>query len=269
MRTLVLWSVLCAGCAPPEAPAELAELSNYLYREWDARDAAVPAAGLTNLAAFLVDVELDSGRIDDRAWLLDPLEEADVEGIERPNRNLADCLAVAVAGFSRWPVEDHARLQSEPDQTVTEPTSPRYERSFPETDDPACFEERRCDQLVTFNDAERANIVLSTTFELFKDFRWLTYTDPDGEERDAFYSRSWFEDSFEGDRGKNTLWQSYSVDVWLDRGDGTAWRYQTLWSESEIEGASGEGVLTGAVKIGTNGIYQAGDKAIGELYHGE
>lgn len=277
MRFVVVLIPLVAACAPPEAPEDLDDLTRYLFAEWDADDARVRAAGLANLQDFLatsvgpegakgpITAETPSG---ERSWSVSDLGEDDVEGLTRPDRPLDAMVGVSVAHASRWPVGDHARWQTEADQLPAEPSAVRYERTFPDPEDRACFPEESCDVMETVNDARRANFLFSADFVLFKDFRWVPYTDVDGTERQAFYSRSWFEESWPSDGGNATLWQSYSVDVFLDRGDGTTWRYQTSWSETEVLGGSDDAIRA-TVTPAIVAAMVAADDAIGVRFHGE
>lgn len=273
MRLSAVWvglAVASGACAPPEAPTELNDLSRYLYREWDAEDARTRSAGMANLDAFLSTVDVTSDALDDRTWTLTDLEEDDVATITRPDRPLEDCFGIGMAYGSRWPASDHARLQIEADQVPTEPTAERYERTITNVDDPACFVDQSCERIDTSNDMRRKTALYSVDSILFKNFRWVTYTDADGVEHASFYSRSWYDQPWPGDNEKTTVWQSYSIDVWIDRGDGTAWRYQTLWNETEIGGFPiSDDLATATVRPGTNDTFEAGDAAIGTLFHDE
>lgn len=272
MRWKVSWVVLAgsvSACAPPEAPTELSELSRYMYREWDASDDRVRAAGVVNLEAFLSSVDLGVDKLDDRSWTLSELKPEDVAAIERPDRALEDCFGLGMGYLSRWPIQDHARLQMEPDQKPSEPTAEFYDRAFTNLDDASCFPDQDCDRVDTTNELRRKTFLYAFDSTLFKNFRWVPFTTDDGTERDAFYSRSWYAKSWESDNGSTTVWQSYSIDVWIDRGDGTSWRFQTLWNETEIAGTTaGESTLS-FVQTGTEDVFDAGDDAIGALYHDE
>jgi hypothetical protein len=262
------WVAVMMACkAPPEAPTELNELTRYLYREWEAEDPEVIAVGLRNLETFLADVDVHSSQLLERSWEVLPLQEEDVAGLVRPEgRALEDLIGVSVAYGSVWPIEDHARVQTEADQTPFEPTAPEhYDRTFVEPEDPSCFLDAGCEFLRTFNDATRKNTLLTVTFELFKDFRWVEL-EPG---RQAFVSRSWFERSWHGENENTTLWQSHSTDLWIDQGDGTALRFQVLWSESDVGLSESDALVAGTVKFGTNEIFEHTDEMIGELYHPE
>lgn len=266
MRGAWLVLTLAACKAPPEAPTELSELSRYLYREWGNEDPEVMAAGLRNLVPVLEGVDL-TGNVLDRAWALADLSIDDVAELPtRPDRAPEDCVGVGVAYQSRWAVADHARVQVQADQRPFEPTaSEHYDRFFPETDDPACFEDRSCTVLETFNEATRENILMKVTFELPKVLRWVE-VEPDAW---SFVSRSWYEQPWEGEGGNVTLYQSYSLDVWMFRPDGTTWRYQTLWSESDLGIGVSEETVIATVRNGTDQFFRGCDEAIGVEFYGE
>ncbi len=269
-RSLWVTCVALTACAPPPAPEELSDLSRYLYQAWDSEDPRVQANGLQNLNTFLQGSGLSPEQgLGERSWTVDLLKPDDVAAIDRPDRPLSDCIGVSVAFASRWPVGDHAKLQAEVDQLPAEPTAETYVRSFPEAQ-AACFPDQSCDVMVTVNDARRANIFIAADFILYKNFRWVPFEDDEGVERMGFYSRSWFAESWPGDGGRGTLWQSYSIDVWIEQPDGNAFRYQTLWSETELALAGvTEDIVKGTVTSGTDGAMNAGDNAIGVQYHGE
>ena len=263
-----MWLVVgLMGCkAPPEAPTELSELSRYLYREWSNEEPEVMAAGLRNLMPLFEDVDM-TGDVLDRSWALNDLDGDDVALLEtRPDRPPEDCVGVGVAYESRWSTDDHARVQVQADQRPFEPTaSEHYDRFFPETDEPECFADRSCEVLETFNEATRENILMKVTFELPKTLRWVE-VEPDAW---SFVSRSWYEKPWEGEGGKVILYQSYSLDVWLFRGDGATWRYQTLWSETDLGFGVGEDTVIATVRNGTDQFFRGCDDAIGVEFYDE
>jgi hypothetical protein len=265
MRFYLLYPVsvalLVSACkTPPEAPKELNELSTYLYEEWDNEDPAVMEAGLINLHNFLKNVDLEAG-IMDRSWELEPITRAHVSDISYPKDvDPKNTLGVAVSFESEWPIDDHARLQIEKDQLPAEPSAKVYTRTFPDDAKPACFLDQSCDPLVSVNDIERQNLLLSVVMVLYKDFRWI-----ETDRGSAVAARSWLEESFEGQNGSSNIVQSYSVDIWLPVGKKVR-RYQTLWSESEVAGAS-DAATIGTLKSSIDRAMETADEAIEELYH--
>lgn len=258
----VLLSTACK--APAEAPTELSDLSQFLYREWPQEDPEFVQVGLENLHVALSDVDLE-GNVDFRSWLATPLTPEDLTEITWPtDRDPADAIGVAVGRKSRWGADDHAMLQVEVDQLPTEPTAVEYVRTFPNGEDPLCFPDQSCESIYTLSDVRRQNIVMAVSFELHKSFKWVEW----GEDQRAFVARSWFEQSWFGDDGDAKLWQSYSLDVWLEVAPDEVWRYQVTWSESEV-GPSSDDLVHTTIKNSINTILEKNDEVIGVLYHGE
>lgn len=262
---ITLLILLLSGCAPlPEAPTELNELSRYLYREHANDDARVMQRGAANMFDYLATLPLDGERAD-RSFEPENLHDEDVVDIERPDRPLENCLPVSIGGLSRHRIEDHALLMTQVDQTAAEASANYYDRSFPELDDPSCFVDRTCDLLVTSNDAERQNALLKVQFILYKDFRWVEILDDDGEHvRWAIVARSWFDQEWYGEEGNNALLQSYASDLWFEADDGGVWRYQTLWSESDV-GDTEDSVVRGILRFSIDGSFGRADDAIDDL----
>lgn len=260
---------LTGGCKKVvEAPEDLALLSGFLYGAWDSEDPEERAVALKNLETQLSSVDdMANAAPIDRSWVIEPLTDEEVEGLTRPDRPLENTVNVALAHASPWSVEDHARFQTELDQRPAEPTATRYNRIINAPADPACFVAEDCEILDTFNDMRRENLLVQADMELLKTFRWVPFTDDEDNERIAFYSRSWFEQSWPGDKGNATLLQSYSIDVWIEQPDGSTWRYQTLWSETDLGFAVGDGAVESTIRGGTNDAMFAGDQAIADLYH--
>ncbi len=249
------------GCKkPPEAPKELSELSTFIYREWDNEDPEVMEVAVSNLRDFLKKQDLEAGILD-RSWELTSVTVDDVSDIPYPEEaDPQDTLGVSVSYLSQWPVDDAAKLQLETDQLPAEPTAKVYERSFPDDAKPRCFLDQSCNPLATVNDIERQNLLMSISMVLYKDFRWI-----ETDHGLAIVSRSWLDQRWEGESGKSSIEQSYSIDAWLPAGK-TTWRYQTLWSESEVAGAS-DATTMATLKSSINKAMESADDAIEELYH--
>ncbi len=279
---LLLVALLAASLAPgqactptPEAPTEFSDLTRFMLRNWDHEEPEVMEGALANLEDFLADYDL-LGETRDRSWIPDFLTDEDIEGFQWPDeRNLEDAIPVAIARSSVWPVADHARLQSEADQRITEPTAQqRYDRLFLDPADPSCFWDRSCDVMITSNDARRENAAMSVDFILLKDFRWARIGTPEeGEpERWAVVARSWFDESWHGEADNTHLWHSFAVEVWMGVDDETTWRMQCLWSETDVgidKTEEGIEAIRGTTRWGINGVFEAGEDAIEELYYSE
>ena len=266
--------LLALACTPtPEAPTEFSDLVRYMLREWENEDPRYLEEGAANLDAFLADVDL-LGERDDRSWIPDFLEEEDVAALEWPtDRSLDESIPVAIARESSWPVEDHARLQMEEDQTITEPTSPSYIRTISNLDDPSCYWERSCDVAMTSSDVARENLAMSIEFILLKDFRWVRVGTPEDEDdediRWAVVARSWCAESFHGEQENTHIWQTFALEAWIGQADGTTWRMQSLWAETDLGDGVTDDQIRGTTRWGVDGVFVAADDAIQELYHPE
>ncbi|TNE87678.1 MAG: hypothetical protein EP330_17540 [Deltaproteobacteria bacterium] len=255
IRYLPVVLVLVACKKPPEAPAELDELSRYLYGSWGAEDAAEREVGIANLITFMADVDLN-GNVQDRSWELTPITEAELWDINWPQeRNPADVLGVSVARETDFEPADHAGLQILADQLELEPSASAYTRRFVEVSDPSCFVDGSCDPLFTENDVTRQNALISVDFVLYKDFRWV-----ETENGDALFARSYVDQVWEGNSGSSRINQSYSCDLWIPDGQGGGFRYQTLWSESDTAGS--DAVTIAVLKSSIDNILETGDEVL-------
>jgi hypothetical protein len=269
MRVSWWWGVVMGCTAPPEAKEDLDNLSRFLYAEQERASDPVLADALLALETMLVAVPDLRGVPDARSWTLDRLTEEDVATLDvRPDRDPALAPGVGVAYRSVWPILDHARVQTETDQRPFEESAPdHYDRAFPDDEDPTCFLQDPvpdgCRVLETFNDATRKNLLMEVTFELRKDIRWV----PLDEDRRAMLSRSWYEQSWPGKKENVMVWQSYSIDTWIEQPDGETVRFQTLWSESDVGIEISDSAVVATVKSGINALFQNLDDAIGAAYH--
>jgi hypothetical protein len=259
--------LLALACRPPpEAPTGLSDLSRYLLREWGAEDPRVLEAGIENLASELAALDLEGERAD-RSFAPEDLDEADIADMAHPEEPPEDCVPVGVAGMSQWEIGLHGRLQTEVDQTVAEPSASAYARRFVEPEDPDCFPDASCAVLITANDVTRSNPLYTVTMELFKDFRWIDVTSggaPSG--RRAMLARAWIAQSWDGEQGASRIVQSYTMDSWIEASDGRTWRWQVLWSESEIPGVEDEDIVAGTIRLHIDDLFEETDEAIGNLY---
>jgi hypothetical protein len=253
---VILFLLACK--VPPEAPQELDELTHYLYREWANEDPAVLQAGMANMATFLSEQDLNGQlKVLDRSWELTSIAATDLHDVEWPEeRNPADTYGVALGYESVGRVDEHAALQLEPDQLPVEPSAVAYERNYPDMDDPSCFSDRTCDVLFTENEITRKNLLMSISFTLHKHMRWVALED------DSFgmISRAHVITPTVGEGGNATVWQTYSMDVWLPNDNGSD-RFQVLWSEADVAGAS-DNIQIGTIKSSINDHMEAADEVL-------
>ena len=243
------------GCAAPEAPTEVSELSRFLVREFDNPDPAILEAGATNFAALLDAVDY-GGSTADRAVTPSSLLDDDVFDVERPpDTNLQDATEVAVFYRSRHSVSAHEAFSVQPDQLPAEPNTQAYERAFLEGQ--GCFGTCDCESLRTWNDITRENMLFSVQFELRKDFRHLETEDG----RAVLISRAWTEESFPASGGSADLRQSWTLDIWVDGDDGSE-RYRANWAETVFDPPIDEDVIRVTTRNGMNSALDRADEAL-------
>ncbi len=242
--------LLLACKTPAVAPTELSALGRFLFREFEAEDPALLAEGAENLRPWFEDVP-------DAGYILEGLDEDDVAGLTRPDRDPALAQSVAVLYASQWPVEDHARVIVLEDLVEVSPSAEVYSRAFIEGE-PDCFEAGGCEWLRSINEISRSNLFVSLAFTLRKDWRWLTL--PDG--RPGLISRGWIEEEAYGESGNNNLLQSYEIEAWLPS-EGGALRLFTIWSEGDYSGMS-EDMMRSAARIGMEDSLEEADDWLAE-----
>lgn len=284
LALLPLAGSLACGKAPPPANPEFNDALVYAFQSFEGEevDLAFAVRALEEQVYLGMDVEADS--VQDRALTQADLTEADVADVDHPGRDPRDCLPVAVAGLSAWPPSDHARIQMLSDQTPVEPYSPNhYDRRFLEGQD--CWEGIDCPVMRTENDLTKDNILMTISYILMKDFRWvdLGLPDPaavpegeeavnDGEPRWAIVGRSWMPEAAVGDGGDNTIHQSFSLEIWLPRdggaqgdaaglsGGGGGLRMLALWTETELGGLDlSDDAVAATTRGGIDDIFQAAE----------
>jgi hypothetical protein len=265
---LVAASTACRK-PPPDATPDFSDALVYVFSSFEAEEAEL-AFGLRALEQQVyaeMDILADDSL--ERSLSQAFLTEEDVAGLERPDRDLALALPVAVAGASDHPVDDQTRIAMLTDQTVVEPYSPDYfERTFLSGDD--CWADRGCERMETSNDLIKDNLLMTIPYWFYKDYRWVDLALPDPgdttsqaeDPRYGFVARSWTTEQFAGDSDKNWIRQSYTIEVWLPRdgraegagsagtGGGTL-RLLALWTETDLGGISvSDDTIIGTARIG-------------------
>ncbi len=250
--------LLLLACADPiEAPAEMEELTLWLFEEWDHEDPAAMEQAVANLVTWSTEVDLDASWTE-RAYSVRAIAAEEVEGRIEHDRDPADALGVGVLYLSPNRLEAHLDLQYMEDMTPVEPSSPdHYERTIVSAGE--CFHERACDVMEVVNDITRENVLYEVTYLMEKDFRWVAVED---EERAAMVARSFMPNSHH-DGDKISLWQGYSIDLWIPSGAQTL-RYQVSWQETELPGLTWE-TLSGVVASGIEDLLVAQDEYLAEI----
>lgn len=252
---IILSACILVGCKKTvEAPTSLSDLSRYLFREFES-DPEPVALGLENLRSSFRQL----GTATDGYWL-EPLVEEDVNGLERPPRDLSDMTSLGVLKDSPWPVEDHPLYITLDSLVGLSTAAESYDRVFTNTQDPSCFLDQSCEYLRTENYVHRKNFFIDMTYFFYKDFRWVT--EENGEA--AILSRSWMTESHSGDGGKNNMWQMFEIEAWLENGDQTL-RLYVGYQEGEYAGVSDD-MARGIVQNGIHSSIEAYDGYIEDFY---
>ncbi len=248
-----MWLVL--GCSEPiEAPAEVQDLTLWFFEEWDSDDPDALQTAVANLLTWVDTVDL-TARWDERAYEVGHIEPTELDGKIDHGRDPSVALGVGVIYHSPNPVDDHLALQFITDQTPMEPSSPNYyQRTI--TEGAECFAARTCDVLRYENDILRENVLYEVQYLMEKELAWVAVGD---QARQAMCGRSWMPESAH-DEGKISLWQGYSIDLWVPLGSGTL-RYQVSWQETEMPGLTWDQV-SGVVAGGIDDLFEAQDEYI-------
>ena len=263
------------GCrkAPPAANPEFSDATQFAFASFEADEADLAFALRALEEQIYLSMDVDAAHAADRALTPAHLTEAQVD-VEHPDRPLASALPVAVAGLSAFSVEAQAVIPLLRDQSPVEPYSPdHYERVFLEGED--CWLEVGCSFLRTDNDITKDNALMTVTYPMYKDFRWvdLSLPDPAAEEdyevqdvpRLAFVGRAWLTEPAIGDKESSTIQQSFSLDVWIPREDGGTLRMMALWAETTFDGVSfSDDLVAVTTREGIDGLFSEYDRWLEE-----
>lgn len=247
---------LALGCSPAvEAPSELTDLAAWLYRSQD--EPEVLPEGLAQLDGWLA---VHAG--EEEGWALPPLTDDDVSEVAHPDRDLTAALGAVAEAPSTASFEGHTAFVMLPDQSVVNPDD--YELFARDLlDGGECFPDA-CTVLTTWNDViKNAAFGVTIPYEYGKDYRRVAY-EVDGEERVALVSRGWVPLESFGDDGQNGILQSYTLDVFLDRG-GEVHRVQAQWSEMALVLDLPDDYLVNQLISGLQAVFVDTDEAIASL----
>lgn len=295
MRALSLLMVATTllGCKTiPLANEPFREALTTVYRAFEADDATKSASMQVLEEQLYRELDVASRAHADRSIVPDRLTEADLGGVApRPDRDPELAGGLAASGLSPHPVREHARIPLLPDQRVVEPQSPdHYDRAWIEGE--GCWATRDCLWLRTRQDLTKNYPgTQPITYAFHKDYRWVDLAPDEDEPRWAIIARSWNDDTYSSANGASTLWQAFTLELWLPRdGRGFRWidvdpadrpddadsradttpedsegtlRVMVLWSEAQIGGIATlltEDQEHATIRIGTDQTFNAQDK---------
>lgn len=232
MRTVLLplAALSLVACKEPVvAPAELNELSVYLFANWADEDPEVMAAGLVNLETWAATVAVESDNWADRSFdSITAPTAAEMEGLTNHGLDPSVSRGVGLAYSSAFGPEAHAGLIGAADQRPGEPASPdRYDRTI--DGDADCFASGECETVASTNDIERRNVLFTVEYILEKAWRWVELEDGSK----AMVARAWTPDSGTlMEDGKQVL-QAYALEVWMPTATGSL-RWSVTWQDAEL-----------------------------------
>jgi hypothetical protein len=243
---------LTMACTPPvEAPAELGELTLYLYENFEGEGAdgegAMPA-GLLSLEEWLVDQPLSADDdVDDRAVTPPTLPFDRLGGAVAP-ATADEELQVPVAVWVRAKegMDTQLELMLDENQTCIASGTTTWHQQTWTDGDAACFADGSCEVLRSESEIHidsLANVFL----DMKRDYRWVELEDG----RMAVVAREWLpeqEDAYDGD---GTWDQRFSLIVWLPEADGKVLRFYSMWSSVTLAGI-GDDFYSNTVKNGLN-----------------
>jgi hypothetical protein len=230
-RLLLLLLVACQS--PEPAPEDLDTLTAHLFAQFEA-EAELLQPAMDNLRERILELNL-SAELEERSFSLTALQSADLEGIERPDRELSDLTTFSLAYDSRFPVDAHLPSLLLDDLTPLSLTASTYDRTITEPADPCCFQVQECSLMRTDNHIIREQLLYTLDYQQLKDYRWVELSDGDM----ALLSRGWLPESAHGAAGSNHIYQSFDMEVWIPSGDHTL-RYFALYTEFDYAGVSTE-----------------------------
>ena len=267
MRAEPLFAIViafAAGCAPPDAATQLDTTTHSLYRDWGDSDANPMQSVAAALDAQLAKLNFDGGT-GGRSFRFTPLNRSDLVDVSWPmDKDPHNAIGACVARRSGWPIDDQARFVLSPDQAAAEPTAKSYTRTFVDPTDPSCFVGQGCPVLLTDNQITRDTPVLTVSFLLHKNLRWVRL---DGD-RWAIAARSFTDQPYPGAKAGTGIEQSYSIDVFLGQADGRTVRYQCSWAQTDVGFALDDDLALSVLVGGVDDAMAATDTAIGKQLHG-
>jgi hypothetical protein len=288
-----LWVVLLCSCqASPPANPSFNDAIQFAFREFETEEPGRLAFALRQLEREIyLAVDVTASANIDRSLIPTALTDEDIVGLEHPDRDLGLAVPIALTSVSEFTVDQHRQLPLLPDQRDIEPGSPNfYERAFLDGTE-LCWQDRNCDFLRTLNDLTKENALLTLSYTLPKDYRWvdMALPDPAAEQgpdtvaeapRWSYVARSWSTERATNEDDDRSIEQSYSFEIWLPRdgrgmlrdgseqnADGGTWsgdssgggtlRMMALWAESDIGAELSDELVAYATRGGIDDIFDA------------
>jgi hypothetical protein len=220
-------AVLCVGCAPPVAPAELQELACFVFDHVDDEEDETLQVALDNLYAWF---DQDHEEDIEEGYQIDLLLQSVVNDLEGDNHQLrAELIGAAVAHQTSMDVEDLAYTTTVADwvDVIGEDQYEYYEREFIENG--PCIADRECMQAAARSDSELIQLGISIASKNRIEYRWVETS-----HGWAFIHRSWLTEPPVVSSELVKPNSQYFLAVTLPRDPPV--RLQATWIDTEIAG---------------------------------
>ncbi len=223
---LPLFAALSLGCAPPpEAPAELEQLCNYVFTHFDDEDPEALVAGLDNLDAWLSKGDNLASTIE--GYQIDNLTAEAVEPIDTSSKKVTGLVGAAVANQHEHGLRPMAKASVvDPWGEVIKANFDVYERNYYR--DERCFPSRDCLRLgaTSYGESKFAGLIKVTSRNRIQ-FRWVE-TDLGW----VMLHRSWLTEPADASLESIEIHAQYFMALTLPDGDDTV-RVQATWIDAD------------------------------------
>jgi hypothetical protein len=243
-----------AACDPPPAASEpFSDAAVAAFVAFDDDDPDTLARASAQLdEEVLAAVDPEAALFGDRALAPHGLTEADVAGVEHPDRDPALTLPVAVAWRSPFAITEHDPIVLVADQSDIEPFSQSYTRTFLAGED--CYP-NDCAFVRSSNAVVKENPAMTVPFTLWKD--WRAFDLDDG--RAARASRGWMKEGATSLEDADRIEQSYAIELWIAEDGGTTLRVLVLWAETTFAAPTGDDEVVLTTEYGMDRLFQSHD----------
>lgn len=238
--------VAASACSPPPEleNVTLNESFSRLFQDFDNNVEALP--GLIEAMEREVDAEgvAWSGDFSQRSFTItDKLTPEEMGGATWPEgQSPDDQIAVVVFGESRHGFDKNVEVAMESNQVCIESDSTiNYYRTY--EGDPNCIKDGTCDSIDSEAVVHKwlglgAIRLAAGWYEVQQTHRRFDLEDG----RKVLITRSWFDKAYTG-YGGGSFNQSFTVQGWLDDGNGVVRRFYVIWTDLRLDAFSGGALL--------------------------
>ncbi len=213
--------LVLAGCrVPPEAPAEIDDLTTYLYENHDNEDPLVLVAGVDSFVTWL-DENFET--LEDK-YSITPLSEETVDSLDDQDRTSEGLIGLAVVTTSDHPVDNAAFANTAVSiEEVYGDQYTDYEREV--VGDVDCFLATDCDRLeVDERYTAHFALGLQSQSHMYNQYVWS-----EGQAGHAYIQRNWLVEKPVVNSDLLDVDQQMYLNVLLPRGNGGHYRLQATW----------------------------------------